>query len=94
MITFKLNEKWITVRSLLQEENRLLLKKKNVRMERELNEIKKCVIILEDLKVSSQSYIPLKECAFYWVEGLCLSVWLGGREPLGWDLYGPSQLSE
>lgn len=48
-------------------------------------------MIIEDLKAGSQSYIPLKEFVFYWVQGLCLGVWLGGGWDLGWDV---SQLSE
>lgn len=52
---------------------------------------KRVVVIMDDLKAGSQSYIPLKEFVFYWVEGLCLGVWLGGGRDLGWDV---SQLSE
>lgn len=39
MITFKLNEKWIKVRSLLKEENNLLTKKGITRQE--VSEVKK-----------------------------------------------------
>lgn len=60
---------------------------------REPSEIKRRgVIIIEDLKAGSQSYIPLEEFNFDWVEGLlsqCLA-WGEGRA-LGWDV---SQLSE
>lgn len=57
-------------------------------MEHEPSEIKeRVVVITEDLKAASQSYIPLEEFVFYCVEGLCLGVWLGtmvwGRVGLG-----------
>lgn len=63
-------------------------------VEREPSEIKnRVVIIIEDLNTGGQSYIPLKECVFYWVEALLSQRWGGGGWVgcSGWDV---SQLSE
>lgn len=58
-------------------------------MEREPSEIKKrAVNIIEELKAGSQSYIPLKEFVFHWVEGL-----LSLRLALGRGTWGGPSLS-